>query len=121
VLRKAWLQSAPDAGRNCLLIALLLIPGLLVQAAGEYAFQFRELTPRLSGHLPLADYAIVIRDMLGSIVFVIGLSSFVTVVLLTAGAVAAYGGAGSQADPTRQWRDPNPRLGSAVPAEEFPK
>jgi hypothetical protein len=121
VLRRAWLQSAPDAWRNCILIALLLIPGLLVQAAGEYAFRFHELTPRLNGNLPLADYAVVIRDMLGSIIFVISLSSFVTVVLLTAGAVAAYRGAGSQADATRQRRDPASRRGSAVRAEEFPE
>jgi hypothetical protein len=119
VLRRAWRQSGPDVGRNCVLIALLLIPGLLVQAAGEYAFRFHELAPRVNGKLPLADYATVIRDMLGSIIFVISLSSFVTVVLLTAGAVAAYRGAGFVATGPR--RGPNSKLGSAVPAEEFPK
>ena len=90
VLRKAWQQSARDFWRNCGLIILLVAPGLLVQIAGEYVLQFGAWAPHLGGNLSFADYTRVMGGMLGSILVVVSLSSFVTIVLLTVGAVAAY-------------------------------
>lgn len=90
VLRKAWQQSARDFWRNCALIILLIVPGLLVQIAGEYVLQFGSWAPRVAGNLSFADYTRVMGAMLGSFLVVVSLSSFVTIVLLTVGAVAAY-------------------------------
>ena len=90
VLRKAWQQSARDFWRNCGLIILLVVPGLLVQIAGEYVLQFGSWAPRVAGNLSFADYTRVMGGMLGSFLVVVSLSSFVTIVLLTVGAVAAY-------------------------------
>jgi hypothetical protein len=88
VLRKAWQQSARDFWRNCGLIILLIVPGLLVQIAGEYVL--RAWVPHVAGNLSFADYTRVMGGMLGSFLVVVSLSSFVTIVLLTVGAVAAY-------------------------------
>jgi hypothetical protein len=90
VLRRAWQQSARDFWRNCGLIILLIVPGLLVQIAGEYVLKFGAWTPQMAGNLSFADYTRVMGGMLGSFLVVVSLSSFVTIVLLTAGAVAAY-------------------------------
>jgi hypothetical protein len=90
VLRKAWQQSARDFWRNCGLIILLIVPGLLVQIAGEYVLQFGAWAPHVAGNLSFADYTRVMGGMLGSFLVVVSLSSFVTIVLLTVGAVAAY-------------------------------
>jgi len=88
VLRKAWQESARDFWRNCGLIILLIVPGLLVQIAGEYVL--RAWVPRVAGNLSFADYTREMGGMLGSFLVVVSLSSFVTIVLLTVGAVAAY-------------------------------
>ena len=90
VLRKAWQQSARDFWRNGGLLILLIVPGLLVQVAGEYVLQFGAWAPRVAGTLSFADYTRVMGEMLGSFLVVVSLSSFVTIVLLTVGAVAAY-------------------------------
>ena len=90
VLRKAWQESARDFWRNCGLIILLIAPGLLVQIAGEYVLQFGAWVPRVAGNLSFAEYTRVMGGMLGSFLVVVSLSSFVTIVLLTVGAVAAY-------------------------------
>lgn len=90
VLRNAWQRSRHDTLRNIALLAMLLVPGLLVQVAGEYALQFGAWAPRLTGNLPFADYARIMGEMLGSFLIVVTLSSFVSVVLLTAGAMGLY-------------------------------
>src|SRR6266567_3139398 len=88
VLRKAWQESARDFWRNCGLIILLIVPGLLVQIAGEYVL--RAWVPHVAGNLSFADYTREMGGMLGSFLVVVSLSSFVTIVLLTVGAVGAY-------------------------------
>src|SRR5258708_6471271 len=84
VLRKAWQQSARDFWRNCGLIVLLVVPGLLVQIPGEYVL--RAWVPHVAGNLSFADYTSVVGGMLGTFLLVVRLSSFVTIVLLTLGA-----------------------------------
>jgi hypothetical protein len=86
VLRRAMQESARDLWRNCLLIALLLVPGVLALIAGGYAFRMGALR----GSLPLADSARAMKEMLVAFVSVISLSVFVTMVLLTVGAIAVY-------------------------------
>ena len=90
VLRRAWQQSASDFWRNCGLIILLIVPGLLVQVAGEYVLQFGAWAPAWPANLSFAAYTRVMGEMLGSFLVVVSLSSFVTIVLLTVGAVAVY-------------------------------
>jgi hypothetical protein len=90
VLRKAWRQSSPDLWRNCTLIVLLLIPGLLVQIAGEYALRIGAGAPRVSGNLSLPEYARLVGQMLGGFLAVLSVSLLVTIALLTFGALAAY-------------------------------
>ena len=90
VLRKAWQLSRRDLWRNCGLIILLLAPGFLVEVAGEYALRLGAGAPRVGGNLPLADYARLIGQMLGGFLAVLSVSSFVSIVLLTLGALAAY-------------------------------
>jgi hypothetical protein len=118
VLRKAWQQSAPDFWRNGGLIILLLVPGLLVQVAGEYGLRFGAWAPRAAGNLSFAAYTRIMGEMLGSFLVVVSLSSFVTIVLLTVGAVAVYqkhrlpdGPGGVQ-----EWPGSPPNLGHSVPA-----
>jgi hypothetical protein len=53
----------PRFWRNCGLIIPLIVPGLLVQVAGEYVLQ-KELP--LARNLSFADYTRVMGDMLGS-------------------------------------------------------
>ena len=90
ILRRAWQQSAGDFWRNGGLIILLMVPGLLVQIAGEYVLQFGAWAPRTTGNLSFAAYTKVMGEMLGSFLVVVSLSSFVTIVLLTVGAIAVY-------------------------------
>lgn len=90
VLRTAWQESGHDLWRNCGLIFLLLVPGALVQIAGEYALRISAVTPHLAVDEPLVDYARTMEQTLAGFLLVASLSIFVTVVLLTAGAVASY-------------------------------
>jgi len=90
VLRKAWLESADDLGRNMLLIFLLLVPGLLVQVGGEYLWRVVTHAPRLTLHQPIGDYARIMDQSLAGFLTVASLSIFVTITLLTAGAMALY-------------------------------
>ena len=90
VLRKAWLRSAHDLWRNFWLILFLLVPGLLVQLAGEFLLRLVEDPPRLANQLPVADYARLLEQTLGGFLSVVSVTAFVTIVLLTVGGVAAY-------------------------------
>lgn len=92
VLRKAWRRSAHDLWRNCWLILFLLVPGLLVQLAGELLLRLGEAPLRPANELPVADYARLLEQTLGGFLCVVCASAFVTIVLLTVGGVAAYGG-----------------------------
>ena len=116
VLRKAWQLSARDFWRNCVLILLLIVPGLLVQVAGEYVLQFGAWAPRVAGTLSFAAYTRVMGEMLGSFLVVVSLSSFVTIVLLTVGAVAVYQN-GPLRDVPQGWPASDPSRDRSVPAE----
>ena len=63
---------------------------LRIMAVAGYVLQFGASAPNVAGDLSLADYTRVMGAMLGSFLVVVSLSSFVTIVLLTVGAVAAY-------------------------------
>jgi len=115
VLRKAWQLSARDSWRNCVLIALLIVPGLLVQVAGEYVLQFGALgSPRGRQSVVRRLHEGDGRDA-GKFLVVVSLSSFVTIVLLTVGAVAVYQH-GRCAGCPRRW-PLGPSLDRSVPAE----
>ncbi len=117
ILRRAWHQSAGDFWRNGGLIILLIVPGLLVQVAGEYVLQFGAWAPRATGNLSFAAYTRIMDEMLGSFLVVVSLSSLVTIVLLTVGAVAVYRN-GRMPDVSQQWPGSAPSLGPSVPVEE---
>jgi hypothetical protein len=72
------------------LLALLLVPGVLLLIAGGYAFQMKVGGLRIGGALSLVDSARSMKEMLGVFVPVITLASFVTIALLTVGAIAVY-------------------------------
>lgn len=88
ILRKARLESARDLWPNCLLIMLLLLPGILVLTVGGYAFRMGGL--RVGGTLLFSGSVRSMKEMLGGFVTVISLAMFVSIVLLTVGAIAAY-------------------------------
>jgi len=90
VLRRALAESGQDFWRNAGLIVLLLVPGTLVQIAGEYVLRIGLGAPPLTGNLALADYVQVMGRTLAGFLVVVSLSSFVTVGLLTLGAMGAY-------------------------------
>ena len=123
VLRKARQESARDLWRNCSLIALLLVPGLLVQIAGEYALRMGAGVPHAAGNLPLADYARSTGEMLGGYLAVASISAFVSIVLLTAGAIGVYRGERFESMPEagkqRSGFHANPRR--SVPGERLPE
>jgi hypothetical protein len=59
-------------------------------AVAGYVLQFGASAHHVAGDLSFADYTRVMGGMLVSFLAVVSLSSFVTIVLLTVGAVAAY-------------------------------
>ena len=121
VLRKSAEISARDLLRNCTLIALLLLPGMLVLVGGGYAFQLG--AGSFHAALPLAGSARSMKEMLGAFVTVTTLSLLVDIVLLTVGGIAAY--------QTKRFQDvcKSPektalidfKLGQSVPAEGPPE
>jgi hypothetical protein len=90
VLRQAYEVSAHDLWRNCAVIAILLLPGLAIQIAGEYALRAATGKPFAGGNLPLADSARLMGDTLAGFLAVTSLSVSISIVLLTAGAMAVY-------------------------------
>src|SRR5262249_40933146 len=90
VLRTAYKKSAHHLMRDCGLIALLLIPGFSLQVLGEYALRAFTGKPFAGGNLPLADSARLMGDTLAGFVAIGNLSVAISIVLLTAGAMAAY-------------------------------
>jgi hypothetical protein len=90
VLRRAYELSAQHLWRNCALIAILMLPGFAIQIAGEYALRAATGMPFAGGNLPLADSARLMGDTLGGFLAVASLSVAISIVLLTAGALAVY-------------------------------
>ena len=121
VLRRAKEESARDLGRNCILILLLLVPGVLVLAAGGYVFGI-ESGSLWGGTLPLVDSTRAMSQTLGAVVTVVSLSLFVTIVLLTAGGIAAYQNKRFHEAVRSHPKQPIAlNLGYSVPAEGPPK
>jgi hypothetical protein len=91
VLRAGWSRSSRSALRNCLLIALLAAPACLVWFAGEFLFRLDSAIPYAAPGAALADYAKAMAQTLGEFVALASASSFIGIVLLTAGAMRVYG------------------------------
>jgi hypothetical protein len=89
VLRAAWSQGSRSALRNCLLIALLAAPGCLLWFLGELLFRVSAISYATAGST-LADYANAMAQTLGQFVALASASVFVSIILLTAGAMHAY-------------------------------
>ena len=89
ILRAAWRKSEGLGGRICALIIVLLIPSLLVHAAGEIVLNVQnagQLTPGGT----IADYVRSSARGLSTFLIVSGIASFFAITLLTAGAIAVY-------------------------------
>ena len=91
VLRAAWIRSRKHPLRNCLLIALLAAPGCLLWFAGEFLFRFDSGLASAAPGSSLASYATVMAQTLGTFIALASVSAFVSIVLLTAGAMRLYG------------------------------
>jgi len=91
VLRAAWIRSRKHPLRNCLLIALLGAPGCLLWFAGEFLFRFDSGLASAAAGSSLASYATVMAQTLGTFIALASVSAFVSIVLLTAGAMRLYG------------------------------
>ena len=90
VLRAAWSRSKRSALRNCFLIALLVAPGCLVWFSGEFLFRVDSAIPYAGAGSTLAEYANAMAQTLGQFVAVARASAFVSIILLTAGAMHGY-------------------------------
>ena len=90
IIRAAWTASRWNILSIAGLIALLMLPGLLIQIGGEYLLGEWSVPPFVAGHLPFADYARFMQRMLGGFLIVLSVSLFVTIVLLTAASVSFY-------------------------------
>ena len=122
VLRRGYEMSAGHLWRNCALIALLSLPGLMIQIAGEYGLRAATGKPFAGGNLPLADSARLMGDTLAGFLALASVSVSVSIVLLTAGAMAVYrvvpatqSHAGMKAETYAS------TLGGSVLAEKLPK
>jgi hypothetical protein len=113
-LRLAWKLSGNNFWRIAAVVFLLLIPGLLVQWTGEVVLRAWNSVPSEVQAIPIADYAQFMERTLGAGLIITSLSSLVTIVLLTAGAVAVY--------ENRNWQEALPRRTDplAKPAQESP-
>src|SRR6185295_5118527 len=89
-LRLAWKLSGKNFWRLAAIVFLLLIPGLLVQWTGEVALRAWNSVPSEVQAIPVVDYAQFMERTLGAGLIITSLSLLVTIVLLTAGAVAVY-------------------------------
>jgi len=90
VLRAGWSRSSRNVLRNCLLIALLGAPACLVWFAGEFLFRIDSAISYAAAGSTLADYANAMAQTLGQFVALASASSFVGIILLTAGAMHVY-------------------------------
>ena len=91
VLRAAWVRSRKHPLRNCLLIALLGAPGCFLWFTGEFLFRFDSGSGPAPAGLNLAYYATAMAQTLGAFIALASVSAFVSIVLLTAGAMRLYG------------------------------
>jgi hypothetical protein len=89
-LRLAWKLSGKNFWRMAAVVFLLLIPGLVVQWTGEVVLRAWNSVPSEVHAVPIADYAQFMERTLGAGLIIASLSSLLTLVLLTAGAVAVY-------------------------------
>src|SRR5262249_38251635 len=90
VLRRAHHISTQHLWRNCGLLILLLLPRVARQIVGGFALRAATGKPFAGSNLPLADSARLMADTLGGFAALASLSVSVSIVLLTAGAIAVY-------------------------------
>jgi hypothetical protein len=90
MLRRAWALTASDAWRIAVVVLLLLLPGVAIEIAIEFALRLGGMA--IAGHAfpSLATYAPETRRVLPGFLVAMTLWSFVTITLLTGGAVAVY-------------------------------
>jgi len=105
VLHLAWKRSGKDFWRITAVVLLLLVPGLMVQLVSEWLLRAWSSVPADVQAIPIADYAQFMERTLGTGILTTSLSFLVTIVLLSAGAVAVY--------EKRSW--PRPPLGQMPP------
>jgi hypothetical protein len=91
VLRAAWAQSRRHPLRNCLLIALLGAPGCLLWFSGEFLFRFESGLASVAGGLKPRALCNGDGANAGTFIALASVSAFVSIVLLTAGAMRLYG------------------------------
>jgi hypothetical protein len=91
VLRAGWTLSGKSALRNCVLIALLGAPGVFVWFCGEFLFRVDSPIPYAGAGSSLAEYANAMAQTLGEFVALASASAFVSIILLTVGALHVYG------------------------------
>jgi hypothetical protein len=90
VLRAGWSRSSRSALRNCLLIALLGAPACMVWFAGEFLFRADSAISYATAGSTLGGYARAMAETLGEFVALASASSFLAIVLFTAGGMHGY-------------------------------
>jgi hypothetical protein len=90
VLRAAWAQSRKHPLGNCVLVALLGAPGCLLWFSGEFLFRFEAPPASAAAGSSLAHYATAMAQTLGTFIALASVSAFVSIALLTAGAIRLY-------------------------------
>jgi hypothetical protein len=87
ILRRAWSLTGRDTVGLAVSILLLLLPGTVIELAGEYL-----LRSVVSGQLSnsLFDYVGAVGRMLFWFVLILSAAAFLNIALLTAGSVYAY-------------------------------
>jgi hypothetical protein len=90
VLRRAWRDSDGSTLRIAGLLILLLIPSILVHGVGEIVLKVLNGQPMALTNNRIADYARFAETGLTGVIVTMVLSSFFTITLLTAGAVAFH-------------------------------
>ena len=90
IIRAAWATSRQDVLRTAGLLIFLVLPGLLIQTAGEYLLREWLGISLFGGDVPIVDSTRFLERALAGFLTVVSASVFVTIVLLTAGSVSFY-------------------------------
>ncbi len=90
ILRRAWQLSAGNSWRLAVIVVVLLLTGLAVETAGEFAMRASGVYPPLPSSDSLAGYAAIYCKVLPGVLGVVGIAYLIGNVLLTAARVHVY-------------------------------
>lgn len=90
IVRRAWAVTSAAPVRTTIIIALLLVPGLILLIAGNYLMVATGVFPEIPQPVSLAIAAQTLKAILPIYLALFVLSYFVSVTLLSFGAVTVY-------------------------------